>query len=346
MNLLAPASRPRADSAFRSLKVALLSDDLTRTGLAAECEVRNLTPLNAGWLIKLWRPSMLLVESAWNGVSDSWKYKVAAYPDVPRRNNHRLRKLVAQARDLGIPTVFWNKEDGVHFERFIDSARLFDHVFTVDANCVPRYRAVMGQDASVHTMMFPVQSATHNFSGFDFRHRRASFVGSYSQHIHAARRVWQDMAFGAATGSGLGLTVFDRNSGRKAGQYRYPALGGLETKPAVPYAQTAQLYKDYLVSLNVNTVVDSPTMYSRRLVEILACGGIAVTSPALSVDLLFRDYCHVISTAEEALPLFTRLQREGPSPQDLERARAGAECVLREHTWSQRLEEMARVIGL
>lgn len=346
MKLLAPASRPRPGSAFRQLKVALLSDELTRTGLSAECQVRNVTPLNAGLLLKMWRPSMLLVESAWNGVGDSWKYKVAAYPDFPRRTNQRLRKLVEQARDLGIPTVFWNKEDGVHFERFIASAQLFDHVFTVDANCVPRYRAVMGEGASVHTMMFPVQSATHNFTGFDFKYRRASFVGSYSQHIHEARRVWQDMAFGAATDTGLGLTVFDRNSGRKAGQYRYPALAGLETKPAVPYAQTAQLYKDYLVSLNVNTVVDSPTMYSRRLVEILACGGIAVTSPALSVDLLFKDYCHVISTADEAVPLFTRLQREGASPQDLERARAGAEYVLREHTWSQRLEQMAQAIGL
>ncbi|RYZ11863.1 MAG: glycosyltransferase family 1 protein [Comamonadaceae bacterium] len=339
-------SHPRADSAFRHLKIALLSDDLTRTGLSAECEVRNVTPLNAGLLLKLWRPSVLLVESAWNGVADSWKYKVAAYPDYPKRTNQRLAGLVRQARDMGIPTVFWNKEDGVHFERFIDSAKLFDHVFTVDVNCLPRYRAAMGADASVHTMMFPVQAATHNFTGFNFRHRRASFVGSYSQHIHEARRVWQDMAFGAVTRTGLGLTVFDRNSGRKAGQYRYPDLPGLETKPAVPYAQTAQLYKDYLVSLNVNTVVDSETMYSRRLVEILACGGIAVTSPALSVDRLFRDYCHVISTADEAVPLFERLQRDGASARDLERARGGAEYVLREHTWGQRLEQMGAVIGL
>lgn len=342
---LARSSQPRPDSAFRQLKVALLSDELTRTGLSAECEVRNLTPLNARLLLKFWRPQLLLVESAWAGLGDSWKYKVAAYPDHPGRNNLSLRQLVRHARELGIPSVFWNKEDGVHFERFIDSARLFDHVFTVDSNCVPRYQAVMGAHASVHTMMFPVQPATHSFTGFDFKHRRASFVGSYSQHIHAARRVWQDMAFGAATDTGLGLTVFDRNSGRKAGQYRYPALPGLITRPAVPYAGTAQLYKDYLVSLNVNTVDDSPTMYSRRLVEILACGGIAVTNPSPAVERYFKDYCHVVSSADEARTLFERLSR-GAACSDLERARAGAEYVLREHTWAHRLDEIASVIGL
>lgn len=87
-------------------------------------------------------------------------------------------------------------------------------------------------------------------------------------------------------------------------------------------------------------------MYSRRLVEILACGGIAVTSPALSVDALFKDYCHVVSDAEEARDLFERLHRWGASSQDLERARAGAEYVLREHTWANRIAQITEVVGL
>lgn len=328
------------------LKIAILADGLTSACLENIYAVKHVTRLNAGLILKLFKPDFILVESAWEGHRRSWKYRIASYPDRPDRSNNKLRAVVEQARHMGIPTVFWNKEDGIHFDRFINSAKLFDHVYTVDANCIPRYKAIMGEQASVHTMMFPVQPAMHGFTGFNFKHRRANFVGSYSHHVHGRRRQWQDIVFAAATDSRLGLTVFDRNSDRKAGQYRYPHIAGLTVQPAVSHAKTAQLYKDYLVSLNVNTVDDSPTMYSRRLVEILACGGIAVTSPALSVDALFKDYCHVVSDAEEARDLFERLHRWGASSQDLERARAGAEYVLREHTWANRIAQITEVVGL
>lgn len=203
----------------------------------------------------------------------------------------------------------------------------------------------MGSQASVHVLPFAVNPHIHAFTGFSFKYLRANFTGSYSSHVHPQRRERQQMLFTAASESGLGLTVIDRNSGRKNGVYRYPMHPLQEVLPAVPYPDTARVYKEYLISLNVNTIEDSPTMYSRRLVEILACGGIAVTTPALSVERIFKDYCHVVSSKEEALELFSRL-RHGPSPQDLERARAGADYVACNHTWDHRLKLIADVVGL
>ncbi|HJW54058.1 MAG TPA: glycosyltransferase [Burkholderiaceae bacterium] len=329
---------------LRYLKMALVSDELTRSCLAFECQVCDLTPLNHKLLLKVWKPDVVFVESAWNGCRNAWKFKIAAYPDHPERNNRTLARMVAYARDLGIPCVFWNKEDGVHFDRFINSAKLFDHIFTVDENCIPRYRAVVGPEVTVNTLMFPVQPTTHNFTGFDFKHHRANFVGSYSHHVHDRRRIWQDLMFDAASRTGLESTVIDRNSDRKSDNYRYPSLPGLEVLPAVPHAKTAQIYKDHLVSLNVNTIEDSATMYSRRLVEILACGGIAVTNPSPAVDRYFKDFCHVVHNAEEAAALFSRL-KNGPSSDDLARAEAGARYVLAGHTWAHRLEEVLKVVG-
>ncbi|WP_288229467.1 glycosyltransferase [uncultured Desulfovibrio sp.] len=305
----------------------------------------QLPPWFGATILRIRKCRLLFVESAWSGWKNLWKYRIAAYPDHPERNSRHLLSLVQKARKLGIPTVFWNKEDSCHFERFIDSARHFDHVFTIDANCVPRYKAVMGMQASVHVLPFAVNPQIHAFTGFHFRHQRANFTGSYSSHIHPQRRERQMALFAAASESGLGLTIIDRNSGRKNSVYRYPMLPHQEILRAVSYPDTAHIYKDYLVSLNVNTIEDSPTMYSRRLVEIMACGGIAVTTPALSVERLFSDYCHVVSSKEDALELFSRL-RHGPSPQDLERARAGAEYVACNHTWNHRLKFIAEVVGL
>lgn len=324
--------------------IALVADGLTSSSLIFDSRIVPLSSRGFRWRLAFSRPDYLLVESAWSGLRDRWKYKIAAYPEYPERTNHALIRLVETARDRGIPTVFWNKEDSVHFDRFVESAKLFDHVFTVDANAVARYKAVMGAQASVHTLMFAIQPKTHGFTGFDFKLRRANFVGSYSSENHARRRAWQDALFGAACGSGLGLTVVDRNSGRKAPHYRFPALDDLEVQHAVRHEQTAQVYRDYVVSLNVNTVEDSPTMFSRRLVEILGCGGIAVTTPARSVDAMFSDFCHVVRSGDEARELFARL-RGGPSSRDLERARAGAEYVAKHHTWPHRLRQIAEVLG-
>lgn len=330
------------------MNIFLVSDALTCSSLEHESNIniKNITScLQFGFASLRNKPDFLLVESAWQGYKNKWKYKIASYPKEPKRNNNALRRLVERARDKGIPTVFWNKEDGVHFDRFIESAKLFDHVFTVDENSIPRYKAIMGEGASVHSLMFAVQPKFHFFSGFNFKHNRANFVGSYSHHIHDRRRIWQNTMFQAASDSGLGLTVFDRNSDRKSQNYRYPLLSDMNILPALPYPETAQVYRDYLVSLNVNTIEDSATMYSRRLVEILACGGIAVTNTSLSVERLFADYCHIVHEEAEMREFFERL-KFGPSADDLAKAEAGARYVATNHTWSHRLEQIAKVIGL
>src|SRR5690606_8026690 len=117
-----------AGGSFSHLKIALVSDELTRACLSHNARVKNLSPFNYKHILKFWKPDLVFVESAWKGVDESWKFQIASYPDYPERNNANLRKLVDYARKKAIPAVFWNKEDSVHFDRFIESARLFDHI--------------------------------------------------------------------------------------------------------------------------------------------------------------------------------------------------------------------------
>lgn len=327
----------RSDRPHQRLVIGLVADGLTTHCLGRECRLVILTPDNFPRLLATQSIDLLFVESCWQGHRNAWKYQVAAYPDHPERSNRNLRSLLACARQHGIPAVFWNKEDGVHFDRFIDSARLFDRVLTVDQHCVPRYQRHLPAHARVATLPFPIQTDTHCFRGFRFRYRCANFIGSYSTHIHSDRRTWQHMAFGACLGAGLGLTVFDRNSDRKSPRYRFPPELVSQARPAIPHRRTARVYRSYCASLNVNTIADSPTMYSRRLVEIMACGGIAVSSPALSIDRLFPGLVHVVRNSGEAGALFARLRRDGPSSDDLERAREAARHVTSHYSWRRAL---------
>ena len=320
--------------------IYLISDNLTRDSLLLEH-----SQLKSSWLyFASSNNPILFVESAWHGYKDRWKYKIASYPDHPKRTNDKLVRLVEQAKDKGIPTVFWNKEDGIHFDRFIDSAKHFDHIFTVDQNCVEKYRAIVPSTTTVDVAMFPVQPKIHNYQGFNFQKFEANFVGSYSKHVHDKRRERQEMLFSAALKAGLPVNIFDRNSNRKSDNYRYPEQGfNLKINPVLDYVQTADIYRNFLVSLNVNTIENSPTMFSRRVVEILACGGILVSTPSMAVDKLFKEYCHIVHTEDEAIALFERL-KYGPSTLDLERAKAGADFVLNNFTWRHFLQKIKNVI--
>lgn len=327
------------------MKIALITDELTSACLAFEADIRHVTPLNYILILRFWKPDFLFVESAWQGYKNKWKFKIAAYPDYPKRNNKILQKVLAYAKSLNIPTVFWNKEDGVHFDRFIESAKFFDHIFTVDESCVPKYKTLVSQNTTVNTLMFAVQSKIHNFTGFNFKYNKANFVGSYSHHIHHRRRFWQDMMFQSIIKTNLGLCIYDRNSYRKSSNYRFPMLPNIDIKSAVNYADTAKIYKDYLVSLNVNTIENSETMFSRRLVEIIACGGIAITNFSPAVERYFKEYCYIIYTQKDLETLFERL-KYGPSKEDMQRAYAGANYIAQHHTWRHRLNEICTIIGV
>jgi len=325
------------------LKLALISDELTSQSLNM---VDSVKLLEYQLQYQFWRkrkPDFILVESAWRGYKDKWRYKIANYPDYPERNNVELRKLLEVADKYNIPAVFWNKEDGAHFNRFIDSASLFKYILTVDENCIERYRAILGSSVKVGVLPFVVQPKFHHPIALPPRHNRSLFVGSYSHHVHNARQQWQDMAFTAA--SPYGLTIVDRNSDRKSNVYRYPDLPNMTIKPAIPYDKTGELFRQYSHCLNVNTVTDSPSMFSRRLIEIMACGRLAVTNPSLSVSTRFEDMCEVIDGKEQADELFVQLSK-GYTSQQTEMMRYASNHVLQNYNYDQWVKNIVEFIEL
>lgn len=333
---------------FKRLKVALVTDYFTTACLAAECQTKCLTRKNYRDVIRQWKPDLVFVESAFHGYGGDWRYELAWQPKWLRLGQPRaIFDLLAFARSCGVPTVFWNKDDGAFFEHFIEVAKAADHVFTTDVNCLERYRQQLPPGVSVNVLMMAYQPKFHCFTGFDFSYNEVCFTGSYYRRILPERRRFLDMVFDAGGQAGVKINVFDRNHDRlsRLFEFRFPKHDHLVIHPRVPHHQTADVYKKYAWSLNVNSVSDSETMCSRRLLEILACGGIAVTNPSRSVERYFWEYCEVINSYDEAVALFARF-KDGPSKNDLERAAAGAEYVRQHHTWAHRLETICDVANI
>lgn len=333
---------------FGRLKIALIADHFTAACLAVECRIRQVTPTNYREVIRDWQPDLLFVESVFHGAGGSWRYEVAKQPKYLRLTKPKtIYEVIAFARSQAVPTVFWNKDDGAFFDAFINVAKAFDYVFTTDQDCIERYRAHVPEHVPVHTLIMPYQPAFHDFTGFHFARNEACFVGSYYRRILNERRRFLDMVFEACEQADLPVNVYDRNHDRLSRhfEFSFPQTDTLRVHGKVPHGETAAIYKSHAVSLNVNSVTGSETMCSRRLLEILACGGIAVTNPSRAVDRYFREYCHVVNTPEEARELFARL-RHGPTADDMARAEAGATYVRQHHTWAHRLGDICNVVNV
>lgn len=344
---------------MQQLTIALIADTLTKEALLHEAKILDITPTNYKSILKNYKIDFLFIESAWMGYKDSWRYKIASYSpkynfkfkflnyilnSLFPRNNNALIKAIKYFQQKNIPCIFWNKEDGIHFDRFINSAKHCDYIFTVDENCIEKYKQITKKAKCVDVLPFAIQPKFHNFTGFNFQFNSANFVGSYSKHIHEKRRLWQNAMFNACSKI-CGLTIFDRNCKRTSDNYRFPTLSNTHILPAIPNQETAQIYKDYLISLNVNTIENSPTMFSRRLIEIIACGGIAITNNTPAVEKYFKDYCFAIQDISELDELLLRLCKYGPTKEELQKIEEGAKYIAKYHTWQVRLEHILKIIN-
>jgi len=335
--MLAPAPAPRRPG---KPLVGAIMDTFTTSCLAPDCDLLAPRPDNWQVAFERQRPDVVLVESAWHGNDDAWQYRVASYAAPPDRTS--LPSMLKWCRQNGVPTVFWNKEDPVHFSRFIESARRFDAVLTTDADCVPRYRKAAGHER-VFAMPFAAQPEIHNPIRDEERLARACFAGSYYADRHDARRV--DMESILEPALEFPFDIFDRNYGAAGGETTFPERFHGAIRGRLEYDEMVRAYRRYRVFLNVNSVKDSPTMFSRRVFELLACGTPVVSSYARGiVELLGED---AVLIAESAAETRVHLERLLGDEEAWARTSALGLCrVHAAHTYLDRIAEAWDAVGL
>lgn len=326
----------------RRLKVASVLDAFSHACFAPEADLISVTPSE-------WRRQLLgrkidfvLVESAWHGNGDAWLYRVASYAKPP---GNEIGDLVRWARKYGIPTVFWNKEDPPNFDRFIERAKDFDFIFTTDENCVERYRQRVRSDAHVAALPFAAQPRIHNSLLQEARLDKTMFAGSYYTDDFEPRRRAMDMLLSAATR--YGLDIFDRMfnaTGKDKERHTFPK--GLQPyiQGSLAYDEMLKAYRHYRVALNVNSVSDSPTMFSRRVFELLACGTPVVSTESLGIDRIFKGLVPTVESEGEASLVLEELMTDAAAW--LRASVRGLRAVYSEHTYGHRMCEIAQAVGV
>lgn len=293
--LKAPAHLP----VFNQVRVGVILDEFSMECFGYEWD---LVPFKQGsWRSQLDGLDFVFLESAWNGNGGEWQYQLTGASGI----KPNAVALLEECKRKGLPVVFWNKEDPPHFDDFLPLARLCDVVFTTDVRLVPKYQAELGHDR-VGVLPFAAQPAIHSPArpSRNFAARDIAFAGMYFAHKFPERREQMDLLLGAAANvSGRmehGLEIFSRFLGNDE-RYQFPGRLADHVVGSLPYGNLLTAYKHYKVFLNVNSVIDSPSMCARRIFEITATGTPVVTTPSAATRAFFpQDEVPQPATEEDA----------------------------------------------
>ena len=323
-----PVARPE-------LTVAAILDTFTTNALRYEWrQITGFGPDDWADALAQDRPDLLFCESAWDGNGGRWSKHLSGPP------SQELRDLVGWCQAEGVPTVFWNKEDPPNFEFFIETAKLFDWVYTVDADCVPRYRELLGHDR-VRVLRFGAQPRIHNpIRIADQGMYDVAFAGTYYTAKHAGRR--EQMETVVTPALPYGVHIFSRVDHTDP-RFTFPAAYLPHVVGSLPYDRMLTAQKLYKVLLNVNTVVDSPTMCARRIFELSAAGLPVLSGPGRAVRETFGDLIPVSDGPEETAALL-RILLSGPELRDRQ-AHLAMRLALTEHTYGHRVDEVLGALG-
>lgn len=326
-----PSALPRR----ADLRVGVILDDFSAMAFRFEWNSVVLDP--AAWRQQLDGLDFVFIESAWAGNQRLWRGKIAGNhgPD------QQLIELLGACRDKGIPSVFWNKEDPPHYDDFLPAAKLFDYVFTSDEDRIESYKQDLGHER-IAVLPFAAQPAVHNpvRPRRGWHQRDVAFGGMYFAHKYPERRHQMDLLLNGVMDVSkkmqTGLEIFSRQLGGST-EYQFPAPLDSRVVGSLTYPQMLSAYKAYKVFLNVNSVVDSPSMCARRIFEISAAGTPVISAPSAAIRNFF--------TVEE-VPVAENRQEAGHLSRALvanaelndRTAHLAQRRIWQEHTYAHRVE--------
>lgn len=317
-----------------SLKVACVMDEFTYGSYRHECNLLQLTPADWQEQLQQFQPELVFIESAWRGKDDLWGSKVG-------HNSHELQSILKWCKDHKVPSVFWNKEDPVHFETFLSTAKQFDFVFTTDIDCIHRYKGALGHDR-VYLLPFACQPAVHNPVELYERKDAFCFAGAYYTRYPERTR---DLGnFVSELPSFRPLEIFDRNFGKNDANYQFPEQYQPYIVGTLSFEQIDRAYKGYRYAINLNSIKQSQSMFARRVFELLGSNTVTVSNFSRGVRLLFGD---LVITTDSGPEMLRRLNTLAGNERDSDKLRLAAlRKVMQEHTYGQRLNYvMSKVTG-
>ncbi len=318
---------PSMPANAEDVRMAVIMDEFTHASYAPCCQLERLHPETGLRQLEALSPHVMFVESAWRGENGEWERKV-------RHGDPHLLALVQWCRQRRVPTAFWNKEDPVHFETFISTARLFDYVFTTDIDCIARYKSLLGHDR-VYLLPFACQPEIHNPIEKYGRKDAACFAGAYYVRYPDRQRDFDTII--QSLQESCEVDIYDRNFGKDDVNYMFPETYAPLIKGGLAFEDIDVAYKGYRYGINLNSVKQSQTMFARRVFDLLGSNTVTISNFSRGLRLLFGDLVLSTDSGSELQRRLTPYRGDENASNYRKFRLLGLRKVLGEHTYADRL---------
>lgn len=322
-----------------NFKAISIMDEISEECWKYEFNYFPITRNNYKQQVKLSSANFAFFESCWKGNRGAWEYAFTS-PGLKHKNAQALLELISILKGK-MPLVFWNKEDPMHYEKYLPIAKQADIIFTTDINRINSYKKD-APDSKVYPIPFAAQNKICNpVDRFRFQPENLCFAGSYYGVRHDERKRQMDAILPSIIE--FNGVIYDRMSDINSDRYKFPEQYKPFIRNAVPFQQMTELYKKFKIFLNVNTIVDSPTMMSRRVYELLACGTPVVSTPSKAIEEQFCGIIQVANNAKEANLIIGRLLTNTHYWDKV--SHLGYREVMKKHTYRHRFVNLVNALG-
>lgn len=325
---------------LEDLKIACIFDPLSRICFDGLCTLIDISSQSWKQEFLINRPDIFIVESVWSGYNELWKYTISS---GDRSRLTKLIEIIDWCKKENIPTVFWNKEDPTNFAQFSNTAKYFDYIFTTDEGSINNYKDIVNHE-NVYVLPFAAQPKIHNpIRIFKNKYEKACFAGSYYKVKYPERCLDLDKILDAAINT-IGVEIYDRNYNLRLSQYKYPDKYRQFIKGSLPPDNLDITNKGYKVTINVNSVKYSKTMFSRRVYESIASGTPVISSYSKGIELVFKDLVFMSEDINEIENEFIKLSQNQKYYD--KKSIEGIRYVLNNHTYEKRLRYILEKVGM
>lgn len=329
---------PKYSNVKNTINVACILDEFSYECFKYECNLVQLGIDNWKDILKQLKPQFLFVESAWLGLNGEWYSKIA---NIDMYKSKWVKELTKWCNEHGIPTVFWAKEDPYDFDIFINSVSYFDYIFTTDFNCIPKYKKTLNHN-NIYLLPFAAQPKIHNPINKDCEKKGdIVFAGGWYKKFDTRKDYINMLLIPAMK---YDLTIYDRFYKQDGDLNRFPKTFKPYIKDCLPYKKIVEEYKKYRLILNVNSVEESPTTFSRRVFEVLASGIPIVSSYSLGIDNYFNNIVLLCKTKEDVNKSINLILKNKELADKL--SILGQRKVFRSHTYKHRFEKILETLKI
>ncbi|EOU2823757.1 FkbM family methyltransferase [Campylobacter lari] len=317
---------------IKNIKIACIMDEFTYTSFKYECDLLQLSPGNWKNEVATFKPDLLFIESAWQGKDSLWKLKISGF-------STELQELIEYCKENNIATVFWSKEDPVHFNTFLPIACSVDFIFTTDIDCIPKYKFYVGHE-DVYCLPFAAQTKIHNpIEEFD-RKDEFNFAGSYYLRYPQRQLDFENLI--GAVKSYKNISIYDRNFNNPHPHYTFPDCYKDMIIGNLSFNEIIKAYKGYKFGITMNTVKQSQTMFARRAFELIACNTFVVSNFSRALRNFFGD---LVISSDDMNELKDKLKLVCEDEIYYKKIKLNAlRKVMKEHTYADRLNFIASVV--